>query len=126
MWGNSAEVRDLLGKTLESVVDSGNLVTFTTVQGEVYEMYHEQDCCESVSLESVDGHLEDLVGTPIVMAEAVVGADREPLRASDAEYGSYTWTFYKFATSKGYVTLRWYGTSNGYYSERVGFYKKEM
>lgn len=45
----------------------------------------------------------------------------ETSSSGEIEWGTETWTFYKFATVKGYVTLRWYGESNGYYSESVDF-----
>ena len=117
-----ANVDVLLGKVLKSVVNHGDEVVFETVDGERYRMYHEQDCCESVTLEDVVGDLEDLVGSEILIAEEVDG--ETPVdHKFDYEPDSYTWTFYKFATRKGYVDLRWFGQSNGYYSESVSFIK---
>jgi hypothetical protein len=118
-YGNYCNVDVLTGKTLESLVDEGNELIFKTTDGETYRMYHEQDCCESVVLEDVVGDLQDLVGSVILVAEEVEGESPADFEA----YESYTWTFYKFATRKGYVDLRWLGQSNGYYSESVSFCK---
>lgn len=121
-------VCELVGKTFTSIerresneYDDDALV-FTCSDGSVYVMLHDQDCCECVYIESICGNLEDLVGVPIVMAEDISNemADAPALDSYDE---SYTWTFYKFATIKGYVTIRWYGTSNGYYSESVDLYR---
>ena len=68
----------------------------------------------------VEGDPKDLVGSPLLMSEAVKNADG-PSPGKYAE--SWTWTFYKFATVKGYVTIRWLGQSNGYYGETATFYR---
>ena len=97
---------------------------FTMDNGDQYIMTHLQDCCENVRIEDVEGDLNDLVGSPILQSEEVVGETPNDWEADEWQ-DSYTWTFYKFATIKGSVTLRWFGESNGYYSERVSFLKVE-
>lgn len=114
---------ELMNKVIIEIsgIDEGSdEIIFTCESGEKYRMWHEQDCCEYVSLNDVIGREEDLLNSPITMAEEVISTD-EPALEEDED--SYTWTFYKLATVKGYVTLRWYGTSNGYYSETVDFAK---
>ena len=123
-------IATLQGKTLRSVEVSADKteIVFTVDDGTQFVMCHDQDCCESVQIEEIVGELSDLIGTPILLAEAVSydGEDPDGIVPSEGvEYReSWTWTFYKLATIKGYVTIRWYGTSNGYYSESVDFRKK--
>jgi hypothetical protein len=99
---------------------SAEVVRFTLSDGAVYRMHHHEDCCEHVSLHDISGSLHDLIGQQLALAEEVSSFDDPPEYAE-----SHTWTFYKLATIKGYVTLRWLGTSNGYYSEGVAFERIE-
>lgn len=115
------DLSELLGKTMLSVTQHGNeAIRFTADTGEQWEMFYEPDCCASCYIEDVVGYLQDLVGRPVWMAEASSSRDNPKEYYPDE---SFTWTFYKFATSKGYVTVRWYGSSNGYYSETASFRK---
>ena len=112
-------MKRLLGKTLLSVTDEGDGdgLTFVCESGEIFRMFHEQDCCESVYLEDVCGEWEDIIGSKILVSEDVSSESEAPARKRSYEQ----WTFYKIDTAKGGVTLRWYGTSNGYYSTAVDF-----
>lgn len=123
-WDDRVDIEEMVGQTFVSIergeYDGNDALKFTTEDGTVYEFVHSQDCCESVYIESIVGELSDLVGVRLNMAEEV-SCDLPP--PGDYEPESYTWTFYKFATIKGYVDVRWFGSSNGYYSEGVSLYK---
>ena len=110
----------MLGKTFVQVSGSvdGNAMLFVTAKGQQFMFAHQQDCCETVRINDIVGDLQDLVGEPLLIAEQVSGAT-EP---DEEHYESYTYTFYKFATRKGYVDVRWLGESNGYYSESVDLF----
>ena len=120
MWP-PLSVRELIGKIFINISNDDDVITFTTIDGDIYQMYHDQDCCESVTIEDICGDLNDLIGSPIISASEDSNKDCK----QHGEYSdeSCTWTFYNFSTEKGHVTIRWYGTSNGYYSESVDLYK---
>jgi len=111
-----AELRELIGLTFDSVTRDAKREELIFAGPRTFRMLHIQDCCESVTLDDVAGELEWLAGTPIL--EAYEANDPEPEGFVHPD-DSHTWTFYRIATVKGTVVLRWYGSSNGYYSERV-------
>lgn len=98
--------------------DEQDCLVFYRKDGKIFEFSHLQICCENVSIEDICGNLEDLVDVPILVAEERTSDNHE----TGSNY-SETWTFYTFRTINGTVDVRWYGESNGYYSESVGFYE---
>lgn len=108
------DISEMQNQTFTKVWANNETVTFENDKV-CYVFYHEQDCCESVVVEEIIGDLEDLEGWPLLIAREDTNSD-DP---GTCQGESYTWTFYNFATYKGYVTIRFLGESNGYYSEDV-------
>jgi hypothetical protein len=108
----------LVGRTPVDVVQTEGAgkddeMHFLFEDGSKIIFWHAQECCEDVHIEDIVGDLSDLVGWPILVAEEVSTSEGGTLG------NTLTWTFYKFATQSGFVTVRWVGESNGYYSESV-------
>lgn len=78
--------------------------------------YHNQDCCESVQIDDINGNLQDLVGNILLVADERISDEPE---GDDQNNESDTWTFYTFRCNAESVDVKWHGYSNGYYSERV-------
>ncbi len=116
-------IEDLIGLTLLSVTaPESDVVEFSLEDGRRFKLYHEQDCCESVRVESIQGDLSTLVGLVISVKEEV--SSDKPADVPKPEYegpDSETWTTVTMTTEKGTVVIRWLGSSNGYYSENVNF-----
>lgn len=111
------EYQELIGKVLVDVIEDETTVDFTFSDGSEYSMYNEEEGTGNgckITLEDVCGEWSDLYGEPLTITEEVI---------NNSSSGVGTWTFYHFTTIKGYVDLRWFGESNGYYSESVSFRK---
>lgn len=115
-----ATIGDLKGRRLTTVTGlkhGSKEAIFNCDDGSAFRMYHRQDCCESVLVEDVIGDVKDLFDTVVLDAREEVSVgdfDRDHCKSA-------TWTFYIIQTDKGAVSIRWLGTSNGYYNESVDF-----
>ena len=122
-WESEVKIEDMVGKVFTSIRNEDTELVFENAT-ERFVFFHQQDCCEHVSIEDVCGDLQDLVGEPLLLAEEVSG--ETPVDFNERDYESVTWTFYKFATRRGYVDVRWLGESNGYYSEGVSLGRESI
>ena len=120
-YNNRVDIAELIGKTISDLYVYDDEIQFFCTTGEVYKMYHEPDCCESVYIDDICGEIKEIVGETILEAYEVENHLKlGPLNKYDE---SYTWTFYRIRTMNNTIVIRWYGTSNGYYSESVDFIK---
>lgn len=114
MRGNMEDKFNMLGRTIQEIrgakKGSSHIYIYCT-DGSRYLMSSDDgppnDC--HVNVEDICGDINDLIGSPLTVFE-------ESSSPKDIEG---TWTFYKMATIKGSVDIRWYGTSNGFYCEKA-------
>lgn len=118
----------LCGKTLSKIEKfDDEVLIFHTSDLDKFIMYHEQDCCEKVFIESITGDLKYLIGVPILKSSVEYSLPLKgkpiPITYEDEydkdNYWEQQWVFYKLATIKGYVDIRWFGANNGAYSMEV-------
>lgn len=97
--------------------EKGEWIRLTTQSGRVIEIYHNQDCCEHVRIESTEGSWLDLIGKVVVEASGTYVESK-----GDGFYQyDCTKTKLVFRVDDATVISRWIGESNGYYSESVDF-----
>src|SRR2546428_443005 len=89
-----------------------------------FDLYHSQDCCESVRLYDVQGDPASLLIQKLAEVKETIiewndGTEKPVAWPTDIPRPSEsgTVTLFEFTGSNGaVVTLRWLGQSNGYYS----------
>ena len=108
-------VQELEGEILTHIDDCDDGILLTTASGRKIRMYHQQDCCESVSIVGTDGEWHKLIGKPLLEVDVDNTETIPPSEYAD----SYTQTNFTFRVDDATVICRWIGESNGYYSESV-------
>ena len=112
------EFSELTGKTLVKIETTDyERIIFVDDTDTAYASCHQQDCCESVSVQEVIGNLDDVLNSPILEASETFDTTEKPPEHPD----SWTRTYQRLRTAKGEVTFHWLGESNGYYSETPYF-----
>lgn len=117
------DLNSIEGKRIVAIEEAKEYITFFTECGMVFSIYHEEECCETVYLADVCGHIPDLIDQKISIEEVSSDIDQVNELDTGERRAEEQWTFYKINSLKCSVTLRFYGKSNGYYGMRVEFYQ---
>ena len=120
---NRIKKENLFGRVIKSITglekDSTEVKIIFKDGGEIIQN-HKQEWSEEVYVEQVDGNVFMHEGAIVYeLLEKVCSKDEIPEEELLSSSDSLTATFYTLKTSKGYLDWRWYGESNGYYSENV-------
>jgi len=108
--------KGVLNRIPTNIEQTNEEIVITFLDGTSACWYHEQECCEMVEIEDVNGDWNDLIGSALVVCD-----ERISHESDESNFDSNTWTFYTFRSNKGSVDVRWHGSSNGYYSESVNY-----
>lgn len=110
--------QNLIGRKLTHIdIDQDNdEMLLTCEDGSQFKLYHEQDCCEYVRIDDIEGDASLLLNKQIINVFTEIDHEMpEPV-----DY-SCTNTKFKFLVDDATLIVKWVGTSNGYYSEHVDF-----
>lgn len=112
---NGEFVQSQYPNQIEAVAVHNDVLYLCTRQA-IFAIRHEQDCCEDVWFVDGEEDISDMVGDYLVKIRIDVSPqDRDSNRIDECS----TWTFVTIQTLRNSYSFRWYGESNGYYSETV-------
>lgn len=121
IYRGRAKIDRLIGVTVKAVRVTYDQVQMLGTDGTMYMLAHDQDCCEEVSIESIDNDISLLEGQTILEAYESTNSDNPP-DGYNPYTDSYTWTFFHIRTQRDSFTIRFFGSSNGYYSETADLF----
>lgn len=113
---------EMVGETIVKVVNINDDHLYLYLEnGDYYMFFHkdDDDCHGDVRIKSIQGSLRNILNSPLTVAKTSYSCgytdDNDVDNfLPDWKQETYTWTFYKFATDKGSITVRWFGTSSDY------------
>lgn len=123
---NKVDFEELVGKKIIDIKLELDSILFITDKGN-YQLCHIEEWSEDVVIDDICGELKDLVGETIITAKETFNYDNPKFDSfTGLPNDSHTWSFYHISTLKTHITIKFYGTSNGYYSETADLYEYEL